>query len=140
MLARPLVLTPGGERRRDRQAAEFIKETLSHIRWDTISEKMHYGRYYGYAIGECLWARDGRHITLDRFKVRDRRRFVFDADFKPLLLTTHQPQGEALPPKKFWWFSAGADHDDKPYGLGLAHYLYWPVFLRGIKQNFGCSC
>ena len=136
MLARPLVVTPGGERRRDRQAAEFLEQTLAHIRWDTISEKMHYGRYYGYAIGECLWSRDGRHIILDRFKVRDRRRFVFDADFRPLLLTTNQPQGEPLPPKKFWWFSAGADHDDEPYGLGLAHYLYWPVFFKRHQTSF----
>ena len=136
MLARPLVVTPGGERRRDRQAAEFIEETLTHVRWDTINEKMHYGRYYDYAIGECLWARDGRHIVLDQFKVRDRRRFVFDAEFRPLLLTTNQPQGEALPPKKFWWFSAGADHDDEPYGLGLAHYLYWPVFFKRHQTNF----
>ncbi|HHA2395755.1 TPA: DUF935 family protein, partial [Stenotrophomonas maltophilia] len=28
-----------------------------------------------------------------------------------------------------------ADHDDEPYGLGLAHWLYWPVLFKrnGLK-------
>lgn len=43
--------------------------------------------------------------------------------------------GELMPPRKFWAFACGADNDDEPYGLGLAHWLYWPVFFKknGIK-------
>ena len=43
--------------------------------------------------------------------------------------------GEPAPQPYFWHFCAGADHDDEPYGLGLAHWLYWPTLFKrnGIK-------
>ncbi|MDO6575035.1 phage portal protein family protein, partial [Staphylococcus pasteuri_A] len=43
--------------------------------------------------------------------------------------------GERMPENKFWWFDVGADNDENPYGLGLAHWLYWPVFFKrnGLK-------
>lgn len=44
--------------------------------------------------------------------------------------------GEIMPERKFWTFETGADNDDEPYGLGLAHWLYWPVYFKkaGIKS------
>ena len=136
VVSKPVKVTPGGERRIDRQAAEFIDETLARIRFDTVTERMLYGRFYGYAVAEALWAREGERIVLERLKVRNRRRFVFDGDFRPKLLTTANPNGEALPERKFWWFSTGADHDDEPYGLGLAHWLYWPVFFKRTQTRY----
>ena len=44
--------------------------------------------------------------------------------------------GEALPERKFWCFSTGADHDDEPYGRGLASYLYWPVWFKKNQVRF----
>ena len=129
-------VTPGGQHRQDIKAAEFIRETLTHIRWDTVTDRMLYGRFYGYAIAEALWARDGQYITLDKLKVRNRKRFVFDQDFKPKLITTDNPSGEVLPDLKFWFFATGADNDDEPYGLGLAHWLYWPVFFKRNQTKF----
>ena len=136
VVSKPTQVIPGGERRLDKQAAAFIEDTLTHIRWDTVTDRMLYGRFYGYAIAEALWARDGHHIVLDRLKVRNRRRFVFGPDFRPKLVTVNQPNGESLPEKKFWWFSTGADHDDEPYGLGLAHWLYWPVTFKRAQTGF----
>ena len=52
------------------------------------------------------------------------------------LKTTSQPLGEALPDRKFWTFSCGADNDDDPYGVGLAHWLYWPVFFKRNNIKF----
>ena len=136
VVSKPTQVIPGGERRIDQHAAAFIEETLKHIRWDTVTERMLYGRFYGYAIAEALWACDGAHIVLDRLKVRNRRRFVFGPDFRPKLVTVNQPNGESLPEKKFWWFSTGADHDDKPYGLGLAHWFYWPTLFKRSQAGF----
>lgn len=126
---------PGGERRIDQAAAAFIEQTLNEIRFDAITDKMLYGVFYGYAVAECLWARDGNRIVLDAIKVRDRRRFGYRPSGELVLKTTRQPDGEALPPRKFWHFACGASHDDEPYGLGLAHWLYWPVLFKrnGIK-------
>ena len=136
VVARDTEVIPGGTMRRDKMAADFIRDTLDHIRWDTVTERMLYGVFYGYSVAEAIWMRDGRHIALDRLKVRNRRRFVFDVDFNLLLLTTHNTLGEPLPPNKFWVFATGADHDDEPYGRGLAHYLYWPVWFKKNQIKF----
>jgi phage gp29-like protein len=57
-------------------------------------------------------------------------RFGFDGFGNLRLKTFSNPEGELLPDRKFWSFCTGADHDDEPYGLGLAHWLYWPVFFK----------
>ena len=135
LIARDYEVTAGGDMRRDKMAADFIKETLKHVRWDTVCVRMWYAKFYGYSVSECLWAREGPHVMLDKIKVRNHARFGFDPHFRLKLLTTQKPHGEDLPDKKFWWIATGATHDDEPYGLGLAHSLYWPVrFKRGGLQ------
>ena len=125
----------GGEKRIDKQAAEFLNAQLTAIRWDSVTDKMLFGVYYGFAVAEVLWVRDGAHIAIDAIKVRKQRRFGFNPAGELRLLTSSHPHGEALPPAKFWHFCAGADNDDEPYGLGLAHWLYWPVLFKrnGLK-------
>lgn len=126
---------PGDTRRQSKAAAAFLEQQLRAIDWDRATRGMHYGVYYGYAVSELLYAYDGAHVVMDAIKVRDRRRFAFAGDGSLRLKTTAAPQGEALPPRKFWTFATGADHDDEPYGLGLAHWVYWPVLFKrnGIK-------
>ena len=136
VVSRESKVIPGGERRRDKMAADFIREMLEHIRWDTVTDRMLYGRFYGYAVAEALWARDGQQVVLDALKVRNRRRFVFDADFNLKLVTTSHPNGEELPANKFWVLATGADNDDEPYGLGLAHWLYWLVYFKRSQTKF----
>ena len=128
-------VVPGGERRQDKRAADFLKEQLDALKWDNVTGKAHFGMFYGFAVAEAIYARDGRHVVIDRLPVRDRARFGFAPDFSLRLKTTEKPDGEKLPPNKFWVFCAGADHDDEPYGLGLAHWLYWPVQFKrnGVK-------
>lgn len=121
---------PGGPGRQDKAAADHLREQLHAIRFDRITAGMLYGVFYGYAVAECLWGRDGRHVTLDAIKVRNRRRFRFDGAGRLRMLTTSNPTGELLPDRKFWHFATGADHDDEPYGQGLGHWLYWPVFFK----------
>lgn len=137
--SRPWEVKPGGTKRIDKQAAEFIRAQIDRIAFDDITEKMLYGVFYGYAVAEPLYAVDKDKIVLDPcrggVKVRDRRRFGFAPDMSLRLRTSANPMGEALPDKKFWTFATGSDHDDEPYGLGLAHWLYWPVFFKrsGVK-------
>ena len=129
-------VAPGGPRRRDRMAADWLRALMTRLRWDTLTDHMLYAVFYGYSVAELLYARDGAHVTVDRIAVRNRRRFVFDADFRPRLLTTDDPMGEPLPERKFWLAATGADNDDEPYGRGLASQLYWPVKFKkqGIKD------
>lgn len=120
----------GGPGAQDKAAADFLREQLQAIRFDRATKGMLYGIFYGYAVAECLWGRDGRHVTLDDIKVRNRRRFRFDGAGRLRMLTASNLEGELLPDRKFWHFSTGADHDDEPYGQGLGHWLYWPVFFK----------
>ena len=135
MVAAEWEVMPGGDKRVDRQAADQLTEQLTAINWDKVSSLMHWGVFYGYGIAEMLWGRDGAAVSIEDIKVRDRNRFRFDAAGRCRLLTTASPAGELLPPAKFWQFSTGADHSDEPYGLGLAHWCYWPVQFKkqGIR-------
>lgn len=136
VVAREMEVVPGDDRRQSKKAADYLSEVLKHCDWDDVTDKMLYGVFYGYSVAECLWARDGRTVFPDQIRVRDRRRFVFDEDFRPRLLTHQNPQGEELPERKFWTFCAGADHHDEPYGVGLGWHLYWPVWFKRNQLKF----
>lgn len=145
LLGKEWYVEPGGAMRRDKQAADLVREALATLGfesdegthagqtgWDSATARMQTaGVFFGFAVAECLWASDGANVMLDRIKVKKSRRFGYGPDGALKLLTTRQPLGEPVPPRKFWSISCGAIHDDEPYGLGLAHWLYWPVwFLR----------
>lgn len=137
VISRNYEVVEGGPKRIDKQAAAFIRDTLARIGWDDICDKMLFGVFYGYAIGECLWAVENGQIQLTGISVRKQRRFRFDWDGFPRLMTySNSYEGETLPECKFWHYSTGADNDDDPYGQGLAHWLYWPVLFKrnGVKS------
>lgn len=127
---------PASEARIDRKAADFVTQQLQRIGWDRVTNLMHYGVFYGYAVSEVIYGRDGSNVTLDAIRVRNRRRFRFDKDAK-LRLQTYENMvpGEPCESPYFWNFATGADNDDEPYGLGLAHWLYWPTLFKrnGLK-------
>ncbi|MBF2055098.1 MAG: DUF935 family protein [Candidatus Sericytochromatia bacterium] len=136
VISRTWSVTPGGKKRRDKQAADFITETLQDLDWDTITDQFLYARFYGFAVAEMLWCVKNGRVMVEDIRVRDRRRFVFGTDFQLKLLTTSNPMGEALPAKKFWYKAVGASHADDPYGLGLGHALYWPVWFKHNGAKF----
>lgn len=136
VVCRPWTVEPGGPRRIDQQAAELLRRTLDAIGWDHITDQMLYARFYGFAVAEVIWAADRSGIVLDAIRVRDRARFGFAPDGRLLLRTSSQPNGEALPECKFWHLAIGASHFDEPYGRGLAHALYWPVWFKRNGARF----
>jgi len=136
LIAKEWEVKPGDDSRRARKAADRLKSVLERIQWDDKTQKMLSAILYGYAVAEIMWATDGNEITIESIKVRNRSRFGFLPSGELRMKTSQQSMsGETLPPGKFWAFACGADHDDEPYGLGLGHYLYWPVFFKrnGIK-------
>lgn len=129
-------VTPGGDRPIDEEAAEFLRQQLHRIGWDNITTKMLMGVFFGYAVAEIIYKPDGGRIVIDAIKVRNTRRFRYGKE-GDLRLLTMQNMHEGIPAEApyFWNFSCGAYNDDEPYGLGLAHWLYWPVLFKrnGIK-------
>lgn len=121
----------GADDAASRSAADWLRDMIAHVGWDHVANLMHYGVFYGYAIAELLYEPDGQYVGVDQIKVRDRSRFRFDEDFRLRLVTPHDyAPGELMPARKFWVYTTGADHDDAVYGLGLAHFLFWPVYFK----------
>ncbi|WP_297772702.1 DUF935 family protein [uncultured Roseovarius sp.] len=129
-------VVPGEDTAQGRRAADWLREELLAMKFDRLTEKMLWGLFYGYSVAEQMFRRDGQLWGWEEIRVRDRVRFRFDEDCGLRLLTMSDMLiGEEMPSEKFWVFSTGADHDDEPYGLGLAHWLYWPVWFKrnGLK-------
>lgn len=146
VIAKDWIVEPGGSDRRSKKAAEHLSGQLKTLGqavvtdgvevtriggWDHVCGKMLYGVWYGYAVAEMIWGigEDGL-IRIERIDVPDRAWFGFDTSNR-LRITDHMgARDEEVPPHKFWAFSTGADHDFAPYGVGLAHWLFWPVFMK----------
>lgn len=129
------VVDPGGNSKKDKLAADSLKEMLTGLRWDDKTRKMLMAVFYGYSVGEFMWAKDGRQIFPDVLKVRKCWRFGVGKAGE-LRLRKPLSGSEELPERKFWFSAFGADDDDTPYGTGLAHYLWWPVFLKRNGAKF----
>ena len=133
VVCREWMVEPASESADDKAAAEFIKAQLAALDWDDVTDQMLYARWYGHAVAECIWGRSENRVTLEAIKVRDRGRFAYDENGALYLMNL--ARYELMPERKFWTINTGADHHDSPYGLGLAHYCYWPVFFKrnGIR-------
>ena len=118
----------------DVAAAEFIKAQLENICFDKVLKAMQWGVYYGYAVSEIMWNLVDGKVGIDNILVRDRGNFKFDKD-KQLQFTAND-KDEPMPDGKFWTYSAGGDTTDNPYGLGLAHYLFWAVLFKKSNIKF----
>lgn len=135
VISSPWEVTPASDSALDKAAADFATEQLNRLKFNDLTKKMLYCRFFGFSVAEIIWAiEDGKYI-MKSIDVRDRARFKFDIDCNLRLITVGNHEGTPCEPPYFWVPSVGATHDDDPYGLGLAHYLYWPVTFKrgGIK-------
>lgn len=128
---------PGADDAQSKAAAEALTKNLKAINWDSITEKQLYTVFYGYGTGEVMWAAnpDTGLTDIAAIKIRDRARFRFDVD-GGLYLINKTFQYQKMPDRKFWVVSTGSDNSDNYYGLGLAHWLYWPVFFKRNDIKF----
>lgn len=136
VIAKEWRVEAGGNRRIDKRAADHFEAQLRHVGFDRVTDKMLWGVWYGFSPAEILWeVRDGLLAWKD-IKVRHRRKFRFDGGGELRRFSREDPINgvPALPPY-FWHFATGADNDDEPYGLGLAHFCYWYVLFK--RQGLG---
>ena len=126
---------PGGDSAQDKAAADDLREQLLSLPWDRITFKMLAGIFYGFGVAELMYRAEATKIAIAGIKVRRPHKFLWHQDGGLRLMVPGRPEGEELPPSKFWTFSSNADDDDDAYGRGLAWYLYWPVWFKrnGLK-------
>lgn len=130
MTAREWQVEPGGERPIDKEAADLVEEFLTALPFDRICEDLLDATLKGYAVSEIAWMREGSRIKPRRVLSHNQRRFAFDLNWRPRLLTwTDMQEGIALPDRKFIVHRFGVKGNN-PYGLGLGTRLFWPVLFK----------
>lgn len=139
MVARTWTVEPGGPRRQDRLATELAERVLAGewgLSFDRVCLDLLDANLKGYAVAEIIWDLvDGFNIPVE-IKPKDQRRFVFDDEGRPRLLTWENPLfGEELPEKKFLVHRFG-DKTGDPYGRGLGHQLFWWVYFKRMAAQF----
>jgi len=145
LIAREWIVEPASEDAIDVKAADFVRDVLEHLYFSDPSEElpeqklsgfdqlcleMGDATLKGYAIAETVWTRDGAHIRPERIVSHEQRRFTFDHDWKPRLLTrAAMMDGIELPGRKFIVHRFGVKGNN-PFGLGLGSRLFWAVLFK----------
>ena len=119
---------------KEQKVARFVESVLVGCNFDEMRKELLQAILYGYYGAEIIWKVKDGAIVIDRFYGKHPRRFCFNIDREPRLITTTSLiDGEALPDKKFLIFQYG--DSDNPYGKGLGQKLWWYVWFKkhGIK-------
>ena len=137
VVSKPWAVEAGADDAASKAAAEALSKNIKALFWDDITDKHLYALFYGYSVAEIMWAigKKSGLVEIADIKIRDRDRFRFNVDDNVFLLKKDY-QFEQMPPRKFWVVKSGADNSDNLYGLGLAHWLYWPVFFKRNDIKF----
>lgn len=141
--SREYEIVPGDDKDdRSVKAANDFRAMIDALGFDRVTGLLHYGVWYGYAVAEGLFSirqHDGRQIVwLDDIVVPDRRWFGFTvagelryaAEFGVVV------DDGRVPENKFLTIRTGGTHDFAFYGLGLAHWCYWPIFFKRAALKF----
>lgn len=130
LLSREWEVRPASDSPLDIEAADFVREVLDGLAFDRLCEDLLDATLKGFAVSEIVWARTGNRIVPGRIVTHEQRRFVFDAEGQPRLLTFGDMwKGEELPARKFIVHRFGVKGNN-PYGLGLGTRLFWPVLFK----------
>jgi len=122
------------------EAARLVERALSRIAFDVGCKGLLDATLYGYAVSEIVWEVAGDLIAPKSISRHPQRRFVFDIEGNPRLVTRKHPdEGEALPERKFIVHRHDEDGSD-PYGRGLGRVLFWHILFKregvGFWANF----
>ncbi len=114
----------------DEAAAELVRDILSRIPFDRLCSDLLDATLKGFAIVEIDWQFQRGRWEPARLVAHDQRRFCFDLEARPRLLTREAPMdGIELPERKFIVHRFGERGND-PYGRGLGSILFWCVLFK----------
>lgn len=130
LIGRDWTLEPASDSSLDKAAAAFIEEQIKRLNFDQLCLDLLDATLKGFSVGEIIWGRAGSAIIPTKIVTHDPRRFAFDENWQPRLLTmSAMLYGEELPERKFIVHRFGVKGNN-PYGLGLGSKLFWPVLFK----------
>ena len=149
VVSREWQVEPGGKRAIDRLAAQEVQNQLENLGcdvqtplvnplmgFDALCYALLDANLKGYAIGEVMWAQEGKRVIAKEVRMRPARRFAFKyldnayGGYELRLLTIENAVwGLEVPARKFLVHTTGSQ-DGCPYGLGLGSRLYWPTWFK----------
>ncbi|ARO88170.1 DUF935 domain-containing protein [Nitrosospira lacus] len=136
VIARPWEVLPASDSPLDQRAAELVRSQLAAMSFDKVCAALLDATLKGFAVGEVMWVAQGAELVATEMRPRDQRRFAFNEQSELRMLTRQSTMlGEAVPDRKFIIHQFGAK-DGSPYGLGLGHKLFWPVFFKRKDIGF----
>lgn len=137
VISRDWIVEPGADDAQSKAAADHLRENLKRIAWDEICTKMLFARWYGYSVGEAMWqiGVDGK-LELANVFVPNRGHFAFTNAGCLVFRNPEKSEGEPVPDRKFWTMKCGGTHDSQHYGVGLAHWCYWPIYFKRNVVKF----
>lgn len=131
VVQRPWKVDAGADDATAKKAADALRDQINALDWDGITNKMLYGVWYGYSVGELVYQPDGGLWAIADIIVPKREAFKFTQEGELRYLPSNAAlQGVPVPPRKFWTFRSGDEHSFEFYGKGLAHFCYWPWFYK----------
>lgn len=155
--SKPYDVISASDDRGDTRAAEIVKAQLDHLGYDIYQRRKMGALLKGLTVGEILFreAADKREretlgtVVFDDVVFRKPWHFRFVKEPNDVTRPLHLhyvgwlagfggPAGIDLTeehPRKFLTYSWGSEYGD-PYGKGLGHQLYWPVFFKTQDWKF----
>ena len=132
LTSREWVVEPASEDQADVEAADFMRDVLERMALERLMEGLLDATLKGFSVAEIVWMLDRERdaVVPERVLMHDQRRFAFDEDWRPRLLTREEGvRGIELPERKFIVHRFGTKPGD-PYGRGLGTRLFWPVLFK----------
>jgi phage gp29-like protein len=140
VIARPWTVEAASEGPADTRAAELVRAALIRSNFDRACQSLLSAVLTGYAVAEVLWevaelelqsGERGRFVVPADIRPRNARRFRLDREGRLRLLTAEAPfDGVEVPERKFLLVRFWAEENEDPYGRGLGHDLFWPVYFK----------
>jgi len=144
------VVQPGDDSDRGIYAARFVEACFRQLTYGPgdggfqrdLSDLMD-AVTHGIAVEEVIWGETVFAVQMDNdtrprsrawfvpleLKQRHPRRFKFDKDDIPKLMTEENPNGEDIPARKFIFFRPYARYDD-PYGWAYLRPIWWLTWFK----------
>ncbi len=129
--SRELIVDPVSDLPGDLAVKDFVEYALSKLNMDVIFRGLLEAYITGYSVAEIIWKSGPQGVVPADIRLRDSRRFIFQASEDAeggytmrMLTRENMEKGIELPARKFILFRHWATHDGDPYGSGLGRILY----------------